>query len=58
MRIGQASTLARIVVVVGVATWLLLVGLSAVDYATRVFEPMPMQQPQQLRPLKEGGTSR
>jgi cytochrome c oxidase subunit 4 len=58
MRFPAASTTVRIVAATGLATWLLLMTLSGVDYATRSAPPVPMQQPQQLQPLLQKGTSR
>ena len=51
MRLRSASALVRIVAAAGFAIWLLLIGLSGVDYATRPDEPAQWQSPQQLRPV-------
>lgn len=48
MRLVDASAMIRIVAVVAVAFWLLLAGLSGVDYATRPGEPAPFQVPSQV----------
>jgi hypothetical protein len=48
MRLAEASAMIRIVAVIAVAFWLLLAGLSGVDYATRPGEPAPFQKPAQV----------
>jgi cytochrome c oxidase subunit 4 len=51
MGIVRSSAMVRIAAATALATWLLLVALSGVDYATRPHEPAPFQQPRQLQPL-------
>jgi cytochrome c oxidase subunit IV len=51
MGIARSSAMVRIAAGAALATWLLLVALSGVDYATRPHEPAIFQQPQQLPPL-------
>jgi cytochrome c oxidase subunit IV len=51
MGILRASTMVRIAAAAALATWLLLVSLSGVDYATRPHEPAAFQQPRQLQPI-------
>jgi len=58
MRLGRGPALARLAAAVAVATLALLFTLSGVDFATRSSEPASMQQPQQLRPLRAGGSAR
>ncbi|NML17902.1 cytochrome C oxidase subunit IV family protein [Azohydromonas caseinilytica] len=58
MGLGRSAALARVAAAVAAGTLALLLGLSSVDFATRVTEPAAMQQPQQLRPLRQGGTGR
>ncbi len=48
MRLVDASAMIRIVAVIAVGFWLLLAGLSGVDYATRPREPAPFQLPAQV----------
>jgi cytochrome c oxidase subunit 4 len=48
MRLVDASAMIRIVAVIALAFWLLLAGLSGVDYATRPGEPAPFQRPAQV----------
>lgn len=48
MELAHASAVLRIVAAAGLATWLLLLSLSAVDYATRAVEPAAYQPPRQL----------
>ncbi|VTU33571.1 caa(3)-type oxidase, subunit IV [Variovorax sp. PBS-H4] len=43
MRLARASTMVRITAATALATWLLLIGLSSVDYATRPHDPAEMQ---------------
>jgi len=43
MRLARASTLVRVVAAAALATWLLLLGLSGIDYATRPDEPAATQ---------------
>ncbi|MDQ6640599.1 MAG: Caa(3)-type oxidase subunit IV [Pseudomonadota bacterium] len=52
MRLGRASATLRIAAAIGLAAWLLLAGLSGVDYATRAHEPAAVQRPGQLVPLQ------
>ena len=54
MRLARASALLRIVAVASLVTWLLMIGLSGVDFATRRDEPSATQPPQQLPPLHDG----
>jgi hypothetical protein len=58
MGLGRGAALARVAAAVAAGTLALLVGLGSVDYATRITEPVAMQQPQQLRPLRQGGPVR
>jgi hypothetical protein len=58
MGLGRSASLARVATAVAAGTLALLFGLSSVDFATRVMEPAAMQQPQQLRPLRQGGSGR
>jgi cytochrome c oxidase subunit IV len=51
MRLARSSATVRLVAVVGIATWLLLAGLSGVDYATRSRQPAAFQLPRQLPSL-------
>jgi cytochrome c oxidase subunit IV len=48
MRLREAGPLIRLVAVVGLGVWLILIGLSGVDYATRTSTPAGVQRPQQL----------
>ena len=48
MRLVDASAMIRIVAAIAVAFWLLLAGLSGVDYATRPRAPAPFQAPAQV----------
>jgi len=50
MRLRRAPPVTRIAAAVGLATLLVLMGLSAVDYATRRSEAAPWQAPRQLAP--------
>jgi caa(3)-type oxidase subunit IV len=54
MRLARASALLRIVAAAALVIWLLMVGLSGVDFATRRDEPALTQPPQQLPPLHDG----
>ncbi|MDZ5457354.1 cytochrome C oxidase subunit IV family protein [Azohydromonas lata] len=58
MGLGRSAALARVAAAVAAGTLALLFGLGSVDYATRVTEPAAMQPPQQLRPLRQGGSGR
>lgn len=58
MGIMRSSTMVRIAAAAALATWLLLVALSGVDYATRPNEPAVFQQPRQLQPLTQPEESR
>lgn len=58
MRLRRAGTLLRIAAGAGLFTLALLIGLTEVDYGTRSVEPAAMQQPQLIRPLKQGGAIR
>ncbi len=58
MGLGRSTALARVAAAVAAGTLALLFGLGSVDFATRAMEPSTMQQPQQLRPLRQGGPSR
>ena len=58
MRFADASTTVRIAAATGLAAWLLLIALSGVDYATRSAPQVPIQQPEQLQPLLQKGSSR
>jgi cytochrome c oxidase subunit IV len=51
MRLAGSSATVRLVAVVGIAMWLLLAGLSGVDYATRSRQPAAFQLPRQLPSL-------
>jgi cytochrome c oxidase subunit IV len=51
MRLARSSATVRLVAVVGIAMWLLLAGLSGVDYATRSRQPAAFQLPRQLPSL-------
>jgi cytochrome c oxidase subunit IV len=48
MGLVRASAMIRIVAATALCTWLLLVALSGVDYATRPHEPAAFQLPRQL----------
>jgi cytochrome c oxidase subunit 4 len=48
MRLVDASARVRIVAVVAIGFWLVLAGLSGVDYATRPSEPAAFQLPAQV----------
>jgi len=50
MQLRRAPPITRIAAAVGVTTLLVLMGLSAVDYATRRSEPAAWQSPRQLAP--------
>ena len=43
MRLATGPALLRLVLAAAIAIWLLLVGLSGVDYATRPSDPAPVQ---------------
>jgi cytochrome c oxidase subunit IV len=51
MRLAGSSATVRLVAVIGIAMWLLLAGLSGVDYATRSRQPAAFQLPRQLPSL-------
>jgi cytochrome c oxidase subunit 4 len=51
MGLARASAMVRIVAAAALCTWLLLVALSGVDYATRPHEPAVFQRPLQLPAL-------
>lgn len=48
MRLRDSGPLIRLVAAVGLGVWLILVGLSGVDYETRSQTPSAVQRPQQL----------
>ena len=50
MQLRHASAMTRIAGTVGLATLLLLMALSHVDYGTRAKAPAPWQSPQQIAP--------
>ena len=50
MELREASAMTRIAAAAGLATLLLLAGLSYTDYATRRVDPARWQQPRQLSP--------
>ncbi|QHI97376.1 oxidase [Xylophilus rhododendri] len=50
MQLGRQHVLVRVVVAVALWTLVVMGGLSAVDYLTRVVEPAAVQQPRQLAP--------
>ena len=52
MRLRESGALIRLVAVTGLGAWVILVGLSGVDYATRSLTPSPVQQPRQLAPAQ------
>jgi len=52
MGLARASAMIRIVAATALGTWLLLVSLSGVDYATRPHEPALFQLPQQIPGLQ------
>jgi cytochrome c oxidase subunit 4 len=54
MRMASASAVVRIAAAAALATWLLLIVLSGVDYATRPSEPADYQAPRQIPPLGAG----
>lgn len=58
MHLARAATLARIAMGAAAFTLALMFGLSEVDYATRAAQSASVQAPQQLRPLRQGGTFR
>jgi caa(3)-type oxidase subunit IV len=58
MGLLRAPALLRIAAVIGFALLALLLGLSAVDYATRVSPLAPMQQPAQVHQAASKGGSR
>jgi cytochrome c oxidase subunit 4 len=51
MSLGRAIALSRIAMVLALCMLALLVGLSAVDDATRDLQTAPMQMPKQIPPL-------
>jgi cytochrome c oxidase subunit IV len=51
MRLARSGTAVRLVAAIGIVMWLLLVGLSGVDYATRSNQPAAFQMPLQLPSL-------
>ena len=55
MRLRSAPSVLRVVAATALATLLLLVSLSSVDYATRPHEPAAFQSPRQA-PAFSGGT--
>ncbi len=50
MQMRRASTMSRIAAAVGLATLLLLMALSQVDFGTRARAPAAWQSPQQIAP--------
>ena len=50
MRMRESGPLIRLAGVVGLGVWAILVGLSGVDYGTRVLTPATVQRPAQLLP--------
>jgi cytochrome c oxidase subunit 4 len=50
MRMREAGPLIRLAGVAGLGVWAILVGLSGVDYGTRVITPAAVQRPRQLLP--------
>ena len=48
MRMACTSAMVRIAAATALATWLLLIALSGVDYATRPDEPAAYQPPRQV----------
>jgi cytochrome c oxidase subunit IV len=53
MGLARASPVVRIVAATALGTWLLLIALSGVDYATRPAEPAIYQLPMQLPAVNE-----
>jgi cytochrome c oxidase subunit IV len=51
MRLARSSATVRLVAAIGVTMWLVLTGLSGVDYATRSTQPAAFQLPRQLPSL-------
>ena len=51
MRLRESGPLVRLVATAGLGVWLILVGLSGVDYATRSRTPAAVQRPEQLLPV-------
>jgi cytochrome c oxidase subunit IV len=51
MRLARSSATVRLVAAIGVTMWLVLTGLSGVDYATRSTQPAAFQLPKQLPSL-------
>lgn len=51
MGLVRSSAMVRLAAATALAMWLLLAGLSGVDYGTRPHEPARYQQPAQLPPL-------
>lgn len=49
MRLARSSAVIRIVAATALGFWLLLAGLSGVDFATRPSNPAAFQQPRQVR---------
>jgi cytochrome c oxidase subunit 4 len=58
MRLRESGPLIRLVAVVGVGAWAILVGLSGVDYLSRVQTPAAVQRPQQLLSVPSATPSR
>lgn len=58
MRLREAGPLIRLVAAVGVGVWFILIGLSGVDYQTRVQTPAAVQRPQQLLPIQAASQPR
>ncbi len=52
MRLRDAGPLIRLVAVAGLGVWLILAGLSGVDYETRSSTPSAVQRPRQLPPVQ------
>jgi cytochrome c oxidase subunit 4 len=51
MRLARSSAAVRLAAAIGLAMWLVLAGLSGVDYATRSAQPAAFQLPRQLPSL-------
>jgi cytochrome c oxidase subunit IV len=51
MRLARSSGAVRLAAAIALAMWLVLVGLSGVDYATRSRQPAAFQLPRQLPSL-------
>ena len=58
MGLARSPGLLRVAAAIGFAMLALLFSLSGLDYATRVTEPAPIQQPQQLHRTQQGGPSK